>query len=167
MTEVSTIQSLERRIKLVTLGWLLSVLLVVAGGWTFRPQQSDTLRVRQIVIVDEKGTERVWIGAPVPDPIVQEQRGKRSGPVSGIILLDAKGNERAGYVTSDVSGEVFIGLDSEKGQEVLFLANPGGGAHLSIFDGQNNLARIGVLRNQPTLVLRQAGNMIFEQPQPK
>src|SRR5688572_20392434 len=115
MTEVSTIRSLERRIKLVTLGWLSSVLLVGAGGWTFRPQQSDTLRVRQIVIVDEKGTERVWIGAPVPDPIVQGQRQKRVGPVSGIVVLDAKGNERGAYVTSDVSGEVFMSLDSEKG----------------------------------------------------
>ena len=64
-------------------------------------EQSDVLRVHQIVILDEKGTERVWIGAPVPDPIVQGQRQKRAGPVSGIILLDAKGNERGEYVTSD------------------------------------------------------------------
>jgi hypothetical protein len=57
------------------------------------------LRVRQIVIVDEKGTERVWIGAPVPDPIIQGQLQKRQGPVSGVILLDAKGNvRRAGNV---------------------------------------------------------------------
>src|SRR5215471_20416668 len=89
--EMIHIQRLERRIRLVIAGWLLSVLVFVVCGWTFRQQQSDTLRVRQIVIVDDKGTERVWIGAPVPDPIIQGQRQKRQGPVSGIILLDANG----------------------------------------------------------------------------
>ncbi len=167
MGELTKIQRLEWRVRVLTFALILSVLIIVACGWTFRQQQSDVLRVRQIVIVDEKGTERVWIGAPVPDPIVQGQRQKRSGPVSGIILLDAKGNERGGYVTSDGSGEVFMSLDSEKAQETLFLANPGGGAHLSIFDGQGNLARIGVLNSQPTLLLRRAGNAVFEQPQTK
>jgi hypothetical protein len=165
MSEIACIQRLERRIRLVTGGWLLSVLVVVACGWTFRQQQPDTLRVRQIVVVDDKGTERVGIGAPVLDPI-QGQRQKRQGPVSGIVVLDAKGNERGGYVTSDLSGEVFMSLDSEKGQETLFLANPDGGAHVSIFDGQGNLARLGVLDKQPTL-LRRAGNVIFEQPPTK
>ena len=167
MCELTKIQRLEWKVRLLTFASILSVLIIVACGWTFRQQQSDMLRVRQIVIVDEKGTERVWIGAPVPDPIIQGQRQKRSGPVSGIILLDAKGNERGGYVTSDGSGEVFMSLDSEKTQETLFLANPGGGSHLSIFDGQGNLARIGVLNNQPTLLLRRAGNTLFEQPQSK
>jgi hypothetical protein len=74
---------------------------------------------------------------------------------------------RGVYVTSDLSGEVFMSLDSEKGQETLFLANPGGGAHLDIYDAQRNLASIGVLNNQPTLVLKRAGNTIFEQPQTK
>jgi hypothetical protein len=162
--ELMKIQRLEWNVRVLTFVSILSVLIIVACGWTFRQQQSDVLRVRQIVIVDEKGTERVWIGAPVPDPIIQGQRQKRSGPVSGIILLDAKGNERGGYVTSDGSGEVFMSLDSEKAQETLFLANRGGGAHLSIFDGQGNLARIGVLNSQPTLLLRRTGNTVFEQP---
>jgi hypothetical protein len=103
--ELTKIQRLEWKVRVLTFASILSVLIIVACGWTFRQQQSDVLRVRQIVIVDEKGTERVWIGAPVPDPIVQGQRQKRAGPVSGIILLDAKGNERSGYVTSDGSGE--------------------------------------------------------------
>src|SRR5262245_66010477 len=98
----------------------------------------------------------MWIGAPVPDPIVQGKRLKRSGPISGVILLDAKGNERSSYVTSDLSGEVFLSLDSEKGQETLFLANPGGGSHLSIYDANRNEARIGVLRGRPTLLLRES-----------
>jgi hypothetical protein len=65
------IQRLEPKVRVLTFGSLLSVLILLACGWTFREQQSDVLRVRQIVIVDEKGTERVWIGAPVPDPIIK------------------------------------------------------------------------------------------------
>src|SRR5262245_21552520 len=63
-----------------------------------------------------------------------------------------------------------IGVNGEINQGrclTLFLANPGGGAHLSIFDGQGNLARIGVLNSQPTLLLRRAGNPVFGQPQAK
>jgi hypothetical protein len=161
------IQRPERRVKVLTFTSTASVLILIVCGWTFRQQQSETIRVRRIVIVDDKGTERVWIGAPVPDPIVQGQRQKRSGPVSGIILLDVKGNECGGYVTSDGSGEVFMSLDSEKAQGTLFLANPGGGAHLSIFDGRGNLPRIGVLNDQPTLVLHRTGNRVFEQPRTK
>src|SRR5215813_9903588 len=89
--ELTKIQRLEWKVRVLTFASTLSFLIIVACGWTFRQQQSDVLRVRQIVIVDEKETEPVWIGAPVPDPIVQGQRQKRSGPVSGIILLDANG----------------------------------------------------------------------------
>jgi hypothetical protein len=91
--ELTKIQRLEWKVRVLTFASILSVLIIVACGWTFRQQQSDVLRFRHIVIVDEKGTERLWIGAPVPDPIIQGQRQKRSGPVSRIILLDAKGNE--------------------------------------------------------------------------
>jgi len=86
--ELTKIQRLEWKVRVLTFASILSVLIIVACGWTFRQQQSDVLRVRQIVIVDEKGTERVWIGAPVPDPIIQGQRQKRLGPVSGISHRD-------------------------------------------------------------------------------
>ena len=82
-------------------------------------------------------------------------------------MLDANGNERGGFAIGDASGEAFIGLDSEKGQEVLLLTNPKGGSHLSIFDGNGNSARIGVLDGKPTLVARKNGEIIFEQPAAK
>lgn len=85
-------------------------------GWQAQASAPDVLRVRQITVVDANGVERVWIGAPVPDPIVEGQRGKRKGPASGMILLDADGDERGGFLTSDGPAEVWIGLDSKKGQ---------------------------------------------------
>ena len=60
-----------------------------------------------------------------------------------------------------------MALDSEKGQETLFLVNPGGGGHLSFFDRERNTARIGVLGGRPTLLLRQKGQTVFEQPAPR
>jgi len=51
-----------------------------------------------------------------------------------------------------------------KGSWELFLRMT---AHLSIYDGQGNLARIGVLKSEPTLLLRRGGNAVFEQPQTK
>ena len=163
METLNRIERLERRFKLVTSAFLAIIAIIVFAGWKAQSTSSEVLRVRQITIVDENGKERVWIGAPVPDPIVQGERRKRSSPVSGIILLDAKGNERSGYVTSDNYGEVFLSLDSEKAQETLFLVNPGGG-HLSIYDAERNFARIGVLGGRPILLLKNKGETIFEQP---
>lgn len=160
------VQRLERQLKTVTVLWLLTLLAVVLVGAKTGTSLPDKLRVRQITIIDEKGTERVWIGAPLPDPIVQGKRQTRSGPISGIVLLDAKGNERTGYATSDASGEVFLGLDSEKEQQTLFLVNPGGGGHFSVFDKDGNLARMGILDGRPFIQLRQKKEIVFEQPPP-
>ena len=167
MGTLDRINRLERQLKALAAAWLLTIIAVGLVGWKGRPGQPETLRVRQVTIIDDKGTERVWIGAPVPNPIVQGQRVERAGAVSGIILLDAHGNERSGYVTSDLSGEVFLSLDSEKAQEAMFLVNPGGGGHLSIYDGDRNLAQIGVLGKGPTLALRQKGEIVFQQPKTK
>src|SRR5437868_3696323 len=59
------------------------------------------LRVRGLIVVDEHGIERVWIGAPLPDPSFLGKRGQRQAPISGILLMDADGTERSGYVTDE------------------------------------------------------------------
>lgn len=158
------IDVLERRVRALTVAFVIAVAGLSVVSLRAQSGVTDRLKVRHITIVDEKGTERVWIGAPVPDPIAQGKRVKRSGPVSGVIMLDAKGNERGGFVTSDLSGEVFIGLDSETAQEALFLVNSGGGAHLSIYDTNRNLARVGVLGGRPSLVLHEKGQVVLQQP---
>ena len=159
------IEMLERRVRALK---VILVLIVVAFfALTLRAQTNvtDNLRVRRITVVDAKGTERIWIGAPVPDPINQGRRVPRNGAVSGMIVLDAKGNERGGFVTSDPGGGVFIGLDSEQRQEALFLVNAEGGGHVSIYDNQGNRARLGVLQNRPTLLLEEKSQAVFQQPQ--
>jgi hypothetical protein len=169
MNESERITRLERKLNATFAACTALIVVAVAASLNAQPgsrlaSNMDVLRIRQLTIVDQKGTDRLILGAPLPDPLVNGRRVRRSGPISGIAVLDAKGNERGGFATGDASGEAFIGLDSEKSQEVLLLANPGGGSHLSIFDGNRNLARIGVLGGKPTLVVQQNGETILEQP---
>jgi hypothetical protein len=165
MKELERMERLERKMRVMFLMFVAVVMAVVVVSVKAQSGARDVLRVRRLTIVDENGTDRIVLGAPLPDPVVNGRSVKRSGAVSGLAVLDAKGNERAGFATADSSGEVFIGLDSETGQEVLFLANPKGGSHLSIFDSNRNLVRIGVLEGKPTLLVRQKGETIFEQPE--
>ncbi len=157
------VERLERRQKILSAMLIATFAGLIVVGLRQEGNNQDHLRVKQITIVDDKGTERVWIGAPVPDPIIHGEVKPRSGPISGVILLDAKGNERAGFATSDnIPGEVFMGLDSEKGQEARFIINPGGGGHLTFFDKEKNYARIGIWPDRPALELREKGETVFE-----
>ena len=167
MEPIQRIKRLERRVSVLTACLIFTAAAFAIVGLRAQPAVTESLRVRQITVVDAKGTERLWIGAPVPDPIFQGKRVSRSGPVSGVVLLDANGNERSGYVTSDLSGDVFLSLDSEKAQEALFLVNAGGGGHISIYDANRNQARIAMLNGKPTLVLQEKGQVAFEQPPTK
>jgi hypothetical protein len=65
---------------------LLSVSVRVAKAAT----QPDVLRVKRLAVVDDNGTERVVIAAPLPDPIILGMGVKRDGPVSGVLILDPK-----------------------------------------------------------------------------
>jgi hypothetical protein len=158
---------LERRVRALTVALFVAIAAFAVISVRAQPGITEHLRVRQITVVDAKGTERIWIGAPVPEPIVQGKRLKRSDSISGVVLLDGNGNERAGFATSDGAAEVFIGLDSERAQEARFIVNREGGGHLTFFDDDKNYARIGISRGLPTLVLRRKGETIFEQPNAK
>jgi hypothetical protein len=57
--------------------------------------QPEVLTVKRIAVVDENGTERVVIAAPLSDPIIQGKRVKRDGAASGILIFDPKGMNAA------------------------------------------------------------------------
>lgn len=128
-----------------------------------RSLADSVLRVRGLVVVDGAGVERVIIGAPVPDPISYGRRGTRLGGGSGILLLDADGNERSGYLTSDELGEVFLTLDAAARQQALFLANATGGANLTMRDHEGNGAQLAAVR-RPIFTLRRAGEVVTSLP---
>lgn len=97
--------------------------------------QNKIIKVRGIVIVDSLGIERVIIGSHLPEPNFGTRNGygKRANArgkngVSGVMLYDAEGQERGGYVTDDYLGNAFLTLDSKTQMQLLFLAEPQGAA---------------------------------------
>lgn len=100
-----SIRALEKKNRRLT--WFMVVLAamgaaILLGQTAFKPRDSmapgrdRVLRVRGISVIDEKGTERVYIGAPVPEPLILGKRFPRGGRMSGIILFDEDGTERSG-----------------------------------------------------------------------
>lgn len=129
-----------------------------------QPDKEGMLRVRGLIVEDENGHERVRLGAPLPDPMIHGVRRKRLAAISGLLISDANGNERGAYVTSDKYGEAFFTLDAEDQQQVLFLANPKGGVHLTLYDSKGNEAEISVFPKGPNLILTKAKQKVLELP---
>jgi hypothetical protein len=147
---------------------LLAIVLV--GAIVFQSQQirnlqnPQKLRVRELAVVDERGTERVLIAAPLPDPMIAGQRHKRGGAVSGIIIADATGTERGGYVTSHEGyANAFLTLDGQGSQTVLLLAEPDGGTTFRIWNRDKGSVTMGVWDN-PFLNVKQNGKPLFTAP---
>ncbi len=127
--------------------------------------KNEVLLVRGLIVEDAAGVERIRLGAPLPDPMGTDGvRHKRQGPISGLIISDAKGTERGGYATDDQHDAAFFTLDSRKGQEVLFLANPDGGTNLDLFDKLGNEAQLTVFPSGPKLVLKREKKVIAQLP---
>jgi len=100
---IAVLEKSLRRAQLVQAGMLLfgAAALVAActslgaatapGG---NQERNGIVRARGIIITDEKGTERINIGAPVPDP---PGAGERVQEATGMIIHDANGKERFGW----------------------------------------------------------------------
>lgn len=145
----------------------LLALMVVGRSTSVLASSTDKdgiLHVRGLIVEDGNKRERLRLGAPLPDPMIHGVRYKRSGAVSGLIISDAEGNERGGYVTSDQFGEAFLSLDSEDEQQVLFLANPKGGVNLDIHDSKGNEAQLTVFPDGPKLQMKKMKATIAELP---
>ncbi len=170
-----SVRQLERRVRHLTwgAGSLIALMVVILVGLTAlraKPNPgSDAagiLRVHGLVVVDENGTERVWIGAPLPEPLILGKRFPRGGNVSGVMLYDDEGNERGGYVTSDDFPNVFLTLDSLGKQHVLFLAEPQGDTALWLWNGENAF-RLNVGEEGVGLKISSNGETVLEVPKAK
>jgi hypothetical protein len=121
------------------------------------------LQVRGISVVDEKGTERVFIGAPVREPLILGKRFPRGGAMSGILLFDEDGTERSGYCTSDGYPNVLFTLDSIGSQHALFMAEPQGDTAFWIWNGANSF-KLNIGESDAGLKLSRGGNTLLEAP---
>lgn len=148
------------------------LVIVLFGAIVFQARQirnlqnPQRLRVRELAVVDDHGTERVLIAAPLPDPMVAGKRRNRGGVLSGIIISDATGTERGGYATGDGYANAILTLDGQGSQTVLLLAEPDGSTLFRIWnqdDPNKGSVTMGVSDN-PFLNVKQNGKPLFTAP---
>jgi hypothetical protein len=144
---------------------LFVLVLCMWQGWTIdhfaHPKE---LTLRRLNIVDEHGVARVILAAPAPEPMVLGKQHHRDGPVSGLIIADATGTERGGYVTSDgEDANALLTLDGQGKQTVLFLAERDGNTLFRIWNRDKGSLIMGVADN-PFFNEKQSGNLVFSAP---
>jgi hypothetical protein len=146
------------------------LVIILIGAIVFQSRQirnlqnPQKLRVRELAVVDERGTERVLIAAPLPEPMIAGKRGSRGGVLSGIIISDPTGTERGGYATADggYANAIFT-LDGQGFQTVLLLAEPDGSTMFRIWNQDKGSVTMGVEDN-PFLNVKQNGKPLFTAP---
>lgn len=148
-------------------------------GWMYpnadvSPVQNLQNKSFGILILDDKGHDRVALGAPVPDPL----NGRRIGPAYGLSVHDDDGIERAGlgHIKDRASGldRVALGMDGRDGEGVIALVDSDGTAGLVVNDnieGQRMFAGVspagGIVapssqkRRMGTIVTRQDGTETY------
>lgn len=165
--------SFLRRALSVATGFLVCAgALAVAGFTSGRGSRSggtlayaDSLRVRELIIVDDSGTIRARIGGNLPDAIYHGTRVHRGDQAAGVLLYDRDGVERGGYVTFDRSGVVALTLDNRGQQVAIFGADstPGAGATARLWRGRD-WAEMKVDQAGPHLTAGRSGAVAFMQP---
>ena len=89
-------------------GAAAAVLALLCSGFTRQePEVFDSIRARQISIVDDKGTVRLLLGEDTKNI-------QRRGRCSGVVVFDELGNERGGFGTFD-DLSVVLALDAPLG----------------------------------------------------
>jgi hypothetical protein len=103
-------------VRSLALGATLATAMLFVLGATSSKIPTDTLRLRKLVVVDEKGAERIVLAAPVPDPLIKGKRVSRRSAANGLQINDPAGNERGGIVMLD-DGSFIVGIDDEQCHE--------------------------------------------------
>jgi hypothetical protein len=170
-TELESMRSEVVRLRRITLSMALvfgiGLLVLSLRSLSIEPVKAsdgEFLRVRGLTVIDANGTPRLILGAPLPDP----KTGKRKKPASGMLILDAHGTERGGYVTSDGdNSEAYITLDNAigGGQAAMLLANPDKGATLVVMNRDGDAVGLTTAYPRPTIQLIEKGKVIFKQPE--
>jgi hypothetical protein len=144
---------------------LIQVMTVVAMhcATTRDTAQPQSLRVRELVIVDDKGVERVRIGSNLPDPVIRGKRVSRGDSATGVMLYDRTGQERGGYITFQRGNQIALTLDNTDVQSALFVAPPEGGAALRLYHGNDELA-LRADEDGPHVTTIENGLVTYQQP---
>jgi hypothetical protein len=131
------IEGLERsvaRLRRLTVGLALALVAAVVTGFAAPIQQSNELRTRKLVIVDDAGQTRLSLGQ---DPATTQ----RISRAAGLVLYDASGAERGGFATM-ADGSVVLGMDAPVGvgapmrDRIGLKVMPDGSAYVILIDNQ-------------------------------
>ncbi|HEV8431894.1 MAG TPA: hypothetical protein VGR95_00675 [Thermoanaerobaculia bacterium] len=158
----------ERRNRwLATLSVLQLVILGVAGcvtaSHTTAPPSTQSLRVRELTVVDDHGTVRVRIAANLPDPVIRGKRVSRGDPATGVMLYDKTGQERGGYITFERGNQIALTLDNTDGQSALFVAPPEGGSALRLWRGKDEVT-LRADEDGPRITAVEQGRVTYQEP---
>jgi hypothetical protein len=164
LVRMTVLESRQKRAFYVASLVLIVLISVLVLQWRQirSAQHPQKLRVRELAVVDERGTERVLIAAPLPEPMIMGKRGKRGGKISGIIILDATGTERGSYATGDGYANAIFTLDGQEAQTVLLLAEPDGSTMFRIWNKDSSIT-MGAFEN-PFLNMKQNGKPVLIAP---
>lgn len=134
------LMSLERRVRHLQLALSISVLVLASLGivaWQNQGAPED-LRARSLTLVDEDGTDRIVIGAPIPEP-----EGRRIARAHGLVINDPNGAERFGVGLLE-NGSVVMGFDAPPDvgrggnrERLTFSVNQRGHAELRFLDSRS------------------------------
>ncbi len=175
---------LERRYRLALLTAMVSTAcaaLAIVGAIGSRavaaapdrpdPKVVDTLSVRELNVVDDKGVTRVKIGAPLPHAVIDGHQNRSRGgrpedTMSGILLYDAEGVERSGYATVDRGySNVLLTLDDKHRQHAMFIAEPTGATTLRLFNADtNDRVDVAIDKDGPSISMIRRGKEIYRFP---
>jgi hypothetical protein len=162
-----------RRALAFTAGLLACAGVLVLVGFAGResivplasPTTTDSLRVRELIVVDDSGTVRARVGGNLPDAIIRGKRVSRGDRAAGVLLYDNTGTERGGYVTFDRSSTVALTLDTRGRQVALFAADSteDSGAAARLWRGQD-WTEMRVDEGGPHITVGRNGSVVVMEP---
>jgi hypothetical protein len=115
-------------------------------------QPTESLSVRELNIVDEKGQARIRIAAPLPDP----QGLKRAVKAYGIQFMDSTGQEIGGLAMLDSIGIQGLCFDSKEGYEAMCVGLIKGQPNVTFRHDWKERITLGVENGVASIVLHDA-----------
>ena len=161
--------ALERSVRRMRLFSMLSaVFLIGLSSAAFLSMQTApaVLSVSELKVTDRKGVVRIHIGGELPG----SNRGQGREGAAGLLLFDATGAERGGYITTDSSGYIGLTLDARRAnattastQTAVFRADSIGSTALRLWNGEH-MFEIKADRDGARYNVLQARQVVAQEP---
>jgi hypothetical protein len=136
--EMQTMQdrigSLERRAKTMPAAITITVAVLLFAGWQ-QAHDTDVITAKELVIVDDHGTRRLMLGAPLPGPIMGGKPQTRRSGFNGLVLNDTSGNEIGGIGAMD-DGTETVCFDQNGRDRACLYVLPDGKAGILLNDAK-------------------------------